>query len=235
MKTVAIMQPTYLPWCGYLDMIDQADVFVLLDTVAIARQSWQTRNRVLDRGGHVVWLSVPINSHMGQPLGEVEITQDGVWHRKHSRTLSGLGSYAIWDLLECYEQLPTRLVEFTGRTLQILCRTLGITTPLVWASSLGLSDWNDLPNAVRPGARLYEILAKTEATEFLNTAGGQATLPVVDMLGDVPIRWHEYDPVPYPQNGDRFLPYMSVVDCLARHGPEKTFGVIHAGRRVLAL
>ena len=29
--TAAIMQPTYLPWIGYFDLIDSADVFVLLD------------------------------------------------------------------------------------------------------------------------------------------------------------------------------------------------------------
>ncbi len=222
MKTVCVMQPTYLPWMGYMDMIDQADVFVLLDTVAISRQSWQTRNRVLDRGGHVVWMSVPINSHMGQPLGEVEISQDGVWNRKHSRTLSSLGRSAIWDLLECYERIPTRLVEFTGRTLQILCRTLGIRdNHLRWASSL------ELPETQDPVERVQAIFEATDATEMLATQGSRDY--------GVPTRWHEYDPAPYPQNGDRFLPYMSVVDCLARHGPEKTFGVIHAGRHVLSL
>ncbi len=216
------MQPTYLPWMGYMDMVDQADEFILLDTVAISRQSWQTRNRVLDRGGHVVWMSVPIKSHMGQPLNEVEISQDGVWNRKHSRSLSALGSYAIWDLLECYEQIPTRLVEFTGRTLQILCRTLGIRDEhLRWASSL------DLPETQDPVQRVSDIFRACDGTEFLATRGSRDY--------GIPTRWHDYEPEPYPQNGGVFVPYMSVVDCLARHGPEKTFEVVLAGRQVLAL
>ncbi len=221
MKTVCIMQPTYLPWMGYMDMIDQADVFVLLDTVSISRQSWQTRNRVLDRGGHVVWLSVPVKAHMGQPLGEVEISQDGVWHRKHSRTLSALGSYAIWDLLECYEQIPTRLVEFTGRTLQIICRTLGLRDDhFRWASSL------DLPGTHDPVERVQAIFEATDATEMLATQGSRDY--------GVPTRWHDYEPYPYPQNGNGFVPYLSVLDCLARHGPERTLDTIWAGRAVLS-
>ncbi len=225
MKTVCVMQPTYLPWMGYMDMIDQADVFVLLDTVAIARQSWQTRNRILDRGGHVVWLSVPVKAHMGQPLGEVEISQDGVWHRKHSRTLSALGAYAIWDLLDCYEKLPNRLIDFTGRTLQVLCRTLGITTHMRWASSFDPMDQSQ--TITDPVERVQDIFIATGATEMLATQGSRDY--------GVPTRWHEYEPEPYPQNGGVFVPYMSVVDCLARHGPEKTFEVVLAGRQVLAL
>ena len=37
----SIHQPQYLPWLGYLDKIDQADLFILLDTVQFARRSWQ--------------------------------------------------------------------------------------------------------------------------------------------------------------------------------------------------
>ena len=56
MTTVCIMQPAYLPWMGYIDMIDQADLFVLLDTVEVSKQSWQTRNRVVNQAGKVQWL-----------------------------------------------------------------------------------------------------------------------------------------------------------------------------------
>ena len=41
-----IMQPTYLPWIGYFDLIDEADTFVFLDNVQFEKQSWQQRNRV---------------------------------------------------------------------------------------------------------------------------------------------------------------------------------------------
>ena len=32
-KTCVIMQPTYLPWIGYFDLIIQADIFVFLTDV----------------------------------------------------------------------------------------------------------------------------------------------------------------------------------------------------------
>ena len=56
---LAISQPTYLPWCGYFDMIDQADYFVLYDDVQLTKRSWQVRNRIKSVKGEL-FLTLPI-------------------------------------------------------------------------------------------------------------------------------------------------------------------------------
>ena len=55
----AIMQPTYLPWAGYFNLISQVDRFVFLDDVQFEKQSWQTRNRILLQGEECL-ISVPV-------------------------------------------------------------------------------------------------------------------------------------------------------------------------------
>ncbi len=94
MTTVAIMQPTYLGWLGYFDMIDQADTFILLDNVAISKKSWQTRNRILARDDRVQWLSVPTHAHQGQPLNEVEVVKTEAWQLKHIRAIEAAYQHA---------------------------------------------------------------------------------------------------------------------------------------------
>ena len=42
---IFITQPTFLPWVGYFDLIDQADLFIILDDVKFEKQSWQQRNK----------------------------------------------------------------------------------------------------------------------------------------------------------------------------------------------
>ena len=59
MTSVAIMQPTFLPWAGYFDLIDQVDHFVYLDTVEFSKQSWQQRNRIKSATGPY-WISLPV-------------------------------------------------------------------------------------------------------------------------------------------------------------------------------
>ena len=47
MKTIAIHQPEYFPWLGFLDKSRQVDAFVLLDNVQFDRSSLQHRAKVL--------------------------------------------------------------------------------------------------------------------------------------------------------------------------------------------
>ncbi len=229
MNTVAIMQPTYLPWLGYMDMLDQADLFVLLDVVEVSHQSWQTRNRVLAQGAES-WLSVPVHAHQGQRLMDVQIDNTKPWRRKHSRTLQGLaaGSPHLDNLLVLYERPWVSLVEFTTAMIRELCLILGITTPTVRASEYGL------PQRTNPVDRLAELLEQTGASEFLTAAGSSDYLasdwlPVGGNPNWVRVRFHEYEPQPYEQGGP-FVSHLSVVDALARLGPEQTLDLVRSGR-----
>jgi len=68
------MQPTFLPWVGYFDLIDQADEFIFLDSVQFEKQSWQQRNRILGHSG-LEWITVPVFSkgRLHQKICDVEI------------------------------------------------------------------------------------------------------------------------------------------------------------------
>src|SRR4051812_18014003 len=69
---VTIHQPQFLPWLGYLDKIDQADLFIVLDTVQFKKNEWQNRNRIRTADGWQ-WLTVPVLQRFGQRINEVRI------------------------------------------------------------------------------------------------------------------------------------------------------------------
>ena len=58
-KKLAIMQPTYLPWIGYFNLIHKSDIFVFLDSVQLTKRSWQVRNKIKDMSGEL-FLTIPI-------------------------------------------------------------------------------------------------------------------------------------------------------------------------------
>src|SRR3954471_6587239 len=72
-RTVAIMQPTYLPWLGLFDLMDQVDELVLLDSVQFERHSWQHRNRIRGANGEIL-LTVPVrNTGLATTIDKAQI------------------------------------------------------------------------------------------------------------------------------------------------------------------
>ena len=75
---VTIHQPQFLPWLGYLDKIDRADLFIVLDTVQFKKNEWQNRNRIRTAMGWQ-WLTVPVLQHFGQRIDDVLINPTAAW------------------------------------------------------------------------------------------------------------------------------------------------------------
>ena len=81
-RTCVILQPSYLPWLGFFDLIDQADEFVFLDSVQFCKRSWDQRNRINGVGGYA-WLTVPVKQSYGQMINETMIEHEVPFVRKH--------------------------------------------------------------------------------------------------------------------------------------------------------
>ena len=60
MKVVAMHQPHYFPWLGYLDKMVKTDEFVVLDEVQFTDGSPMHRNRFLQINGDAKLLSVSV-------------------------------------------------------------------------------------------------------------------------------------------------------------------------------
>src|SRR2546428_11865995 len=83
---VAIHQPQYLPWLGYLAKWAAADVFVFLDTVQYEKNGWQNRNRIKTATGPQ-WLTVPVRARLGTSIADVTIDTSQPWARRPLRPL----------------------------------------------------------------------------------------------------------------------------------------------------
>ena len=59
------MQPTFLPWIGYFDMIDQCKDLVFLNDVDYTKNSWQNRNKIKTKKG-LEWVTLPVSKNSNQ-------------------------------------------------------------------------------------------------------------------------------------------------------------------------
>ena len=84
---VTIHQPQFMPWIGYFDKMEQADVFVYLDNAQFKKNEWQNRNRLKTAQGWQ-WLTVPVLHRFPQSIREVGINDEVDWKSKHLNALT---------------------------------------------------------------------------------------------------------------------------------------------------
>lgn len=216
---VAAHQPQYLPWLGYFDKLDRADLFVLLDTVQFKKNEWQNRNRIKTAAG-AQWLTVPTGYRFPQPIAEVAVNNRERWqHRQRQALLTNYRQAPCWDFVAPFvEEIVTRrwerLASLNSFTVRRLAELLGIATPLILASELGT-----LPDD--PDDRLIAITRHFGADTYLAGAGGRDYM-ALDRYGQkgVKVIFQEYRHPVYGQLFGPFMPFLSVLDLLFNHGPE---------------
>jgi WbqC-like protein family len=216
--TVSIMQPTYLPWAGYFNLIARVGVFVFLDDVQFAKPSWQMRNRILHRGVPL-FLTVPTQGSRNQLLEDVRIAGDD-FRVSQQKTLE----HAYRKHPFGPEMLDALLPILGDRTLDRLVE-LNIAIIRRFSSQMGL-----LPRFCRSsqyrvaGKRsfhLLELLRTLGETQYLSPEGSRDYITFEDALssGGVSVEYQKFSPSPYPQRGAReFVSHLSIVDVIANLG-----------------
>lgn len=224
---VAIHQPQYLPWLGYLDKIDSADAFILLDTVQYKKHEWQNRNRIRTKDGWQ-WLTAPVIDRFPERIADVEINGRTDWQRKHCQALRlHYGGAPHWEplgpkLLALLEQPWTHLVDLNTAVLDLLCEHLNIQARRVRASTLVARD--------EPTDRLIDLCRAVGGTDYLS---GQAGPEYMDSgrftQAGIGIQVQVYRHPEYPQRYTPFISHLSVVDMIFNCGPE-SLSLLRSGR-----
>ena len=85
---LAIMQPYFLPYIGYFQLMAAVDRFVILDDVNYIKGGWINRNRLPARNG-TMWLTLPlVGASPNRIIREIEILPDNGWKRAMERTVA---------------------------------------------------------------------------------------------------------------------------------------------------
>lgn len=218
-RTIAIMQPTFLPWMGYFALMDRVDEFVFLDSVQFAHRSWQQRNRIKTPQG-AKWLTVPVRTRgrRSQLISDVLIEAPEEFGR--SAVASIRAAYAraphfpaMHEVLEPLAHVPPSLADLTIALVMALRDALGIATECVRSSALGVEG--------RREDLLVTICRAREAGRYVSPVGSKVYLDgsTAFQAAGIDLVYHEYRHPEYPQLWGAFEPYLSVIDLLFNVGP----------------
>jgi hypothetical protein len=226
---VAIHQPHFLPWLGYLHRMAQVDAFVLLDHVQFERRNYQNRT-MIRMNDEARWLTVPViqRSQKERILDkEVDNRLEGAkwWSSAHFLTLrhayreaAFIDAYSA-PLRRLFETRYPRLVDLNQAALELLREAFGIGTPLLKSSELGVEGAR--------GDLILDICRALGADTLLVGFGGSRGYLDTGAFAraNVRIAQHEFTHPEYAQCGCKgaeaapFLRGLSAIDMLLNCGP----------------
>ncbi|HKU46617.1 MAG TPA: WbqC family protein [Burkholderiales bacterium] len=216
---VAIHQPHYLPWLGYLQRMARADLFIVLDHVQFERGNYQNRSQVRVNGAPH-WLTVPVQQRSQKEcIVEKAIDNSRRWGLQHFETLRrayasagffGLYATDLRAILDCEYQ---RLADLNEHTLGFLRNAFDIRTPLVKSSGLGVD-----------GAKselVLNLCKAVGASALLVGLGGSRHYLDRAAFAEagIALQLQEFTHPVYRQRGTGFDAGLSAVDLLFNCGP----------------
>jgi hypothetical protein len=220
MKKVVILQSNYIPWKGYFDLINDADVFVFYDDVQYTKSDWRNRNKIMTPSG-ARWLTIPAGVDFHRLICEVALT-DSSWQLKHWDTIRQ--NYRRAPYFELYrpffEQIYlarewTNLSQLNHSSIESIAKELlGVRTTFDDSRNYQLSG--------HKSERLLDLVRKVGATHYISGPAAKSYIDEAEFeQAGIKLIWKDYSGYPeYAQQGK--LPFehgVSILDLLFNVGP----------------
>jgi hypothetical protein len=219
----AIMQPHYLPWPGYFNLMSKVNKFIFLDDVQFSKSSWQSRNQIIINNSKK-WITIPTRkSILKTSICKKLIDNSKNWKVLQLRTISQ--TYASHYFFKDLEELilfikktdKLYLSEFNIEIIKFLSFKLNIKVEFANTTDLDVNEYRTF--------KLVGILNKVCAKEYISPLGAQDYLEKdgFSKITKVKLTINDYKQQQYEQlNQLCFIPNLSIVDLIANIGWKNT-------------
>lgn len=233
---VALMQPMFLPWLGYFELLDSVDLFVVLDDFQFTRQSWAQRNRFFFGANTPSLVSLPINhpGNLDATFLEMRDARTPHWRKKFLTSVSQAYGRtpmygSVMPLLETWLATEYQnLGQFLMAWVRKLAAHLGIKTEITESSKLNLKD------SARSW-RLNAILDGYGAGSYYSAYGSFGYMEEDGVFQASPrkVFFQNHKPRHYKQIRPGFSPFLSALDAAFMLDPVEFRGAMRGTRRWL--
>ena len=223
---VACMQPYFLPYIGYWQLIHAVDKFVIYDNIKYTKKGWINRNRILLNGCPEVF-SLPLKKD--SDFLNVDDRQISLGFDPRKLLSKIRGSYARAPYFhECISLLESlinfedrKLFNFIFNSITQICSILCIETEIFISSKISIS--NDLKGQ----EKVINLCKSLGAETYVNPIGG-AELYSSEVFNEngFQLKFIKVKPFEYTQFGKSFVPWLSIIDLLMFNPLEKIIDIV---------
>jgi hypothetical protein len=218
--TLGIMQPYFLPYIGYWQLLAAVDQFVVYDNVKYTKKGWINRNRFLRDGSDAVF-TIPLKKAsdflniVDRALTD-DFDPDAILNplRDAYRKAPFIGE--AWPVIEMIVAAPPRnLFDYLCNSIQAVATYLHIQTPLIVSSAIGID------HRLKADQKVLAICDALSAARYINSIGGRQLYSVAAFAErGIDLKFLQPRPITYRQFDERFVPSLSIVDVMMFNSKE---------------
>lgn len=213
------MQPYFLPYIGYFQLINAVDKFVLYDDVNFINKGWINRNQMLVNHQKFMFTIPLANASQNRKINEVGLSPEKNWRQKMAKTIEQAYKKApfyqdvmpvIADILDFESD---NIAAYNFNQLSRICSYMGIPTELVSSSAIYQNQ------NLKGQERIVDICLKENAHTYINPVGGMEIYDSEHFENqNIELCFIQSLPAPYTQFTSTFIPWLSTLDLLMHVG-----------------
>ena len=227
---VGIMQPYFLPYLGYFQLMSACDKFVVYDNIKFTKKGWIHRNRMLLNGSDQLF-SLPLKNdsdfldvrerYIGDNFDKEKMKILGQIKSSYGRAPCFA---AVYPMIESIFNSPERnLFAFIYQSLETVKGYLSIDTPLIISSGV------DADHTLKGKERVMAICKALSGDTYINPIGGMELYDKDEFKANgIVLHFHKMRMVPYIQGGSTFVPALSILDVMMYNNKEQIHALMGA-------
>lgn len=135
---IAVNQPYFFPYAGYISLIKHVDLFVIFDIVQYIRHGWMNRNRILKPVEGWQYITVPLQKHRREDIiKDIKIHNEDRWKERilaqleHYKKKAPYYKEVVTLVARVFSEHYTTIVDLNKASLLEILSYLGISTSIL--------------------------------------------------------------------------------------------------------
>lgn len=218
------MQPYFLPYIGYWQLINASDKIIIYDDVKYTKKGWINRNSFLSRNKKIKKFSIYLNKSSDQSLiNEKTISEE--WNKERVKILSNIyltykESISFKSKFKIIEEIfmheDKNLFNFILNSIERIKEYLEIETEVLISSKI--IDTQKL----KKEKKIFALSRKIDEKEYLNFKNGEKMYSKKTFSeNNLKLFFINKNFFKYNQNTKKFYDNLSIIDLIMRNNKKK--------------
>lgn len=213
---LGIMQPYFMPYIGYYQLINSVDTFIIYDNIQYTKKGWINRNRILSNNKDYL-ITLPLKKDSDY-LDIVDRRLAESWVDDKNKMLNVItSSYKkspyfndVYTLIsDCITNNEVNLFKYIYDSIIIIKDYLDINTDIIISSELNI-DHN-----LKSQDKVISLCLNQNADVYINSIGGVELYDKETFKKNgINLNFIKSNNIKYQQFNNEFIPWLSIIDIL---------------------